>query len=1852
MRCGAPEECGARERKTFSRLPAVRSRRFRYHHQGDTRESMHRLACVWRACFGILLFSTATMSLPAIARDALPPTDTVSSLNEKRLRLHEEMKQCWMDGNVRAARAIGERIIPLEVELFGPHDDRVASRHHALCSYSLELGEDCQARRHFQKYDEICRHRPDGSWQRVEATRRLALLEKFFARTIEERHRLFGLYRQMEQDLKSQRPGRALKAAEEATSLVQELVGERDPIWVENMLRIQAIHILMGNLDQVGNQLDRLQGVLEQVEHPDHPIFAVVLLLFTDYFQRTGNHDRALECAGASIAHFEQSGATYWPEYSLVVAQHGGLLCLESRYRDALPSLRKAYQAADENGVAENIRKEIICNYLCHALQEIARSESANSNWKDAEALLEEALAVATRIWGPDFFRTVDLRLDLEFVRLAERWSDKESRRYAEIEALKAEIQSLLESGELIRAIKLAEARHSGLAELLGERSAATLRARFDVLSLMIDQELKQEGLTQSLKTRVSEHIDDLGEHFGENHVEYANACSLLARSLDAEDPMATKFAHKAVKSLRESMATSDDYVIALTLLGKTLARQTDPEAVTVLREAIGLWETRPSRGSLRHCEAVFELGAYFYEVGDPYEARPLLSEVARLLRAVQGGDFDIELAVALNYLGNLSSDRDAHEDALDHYREAIHLFETTPWNPKAPHFYRSAGFYVHSYQWTLYNAANSLFAVGRDDDSERVLLKLLKRFPDSPPSQADAFRSACYSLVRIYAKQDRIPAAEDLLDRAAAAVEAHYANDPLIQGELLLETARLSLEAGKQERAVLEFDSSFERFQKIKSPETLAVLDRETFRILITRLANGYERLDQWDRVAEVMEFALPFDEVIYANWPGILAVSRLDLQVAEQIAVSDAHVQRSYKLVRSTTEELARLAESDDAEVDEMRIETASQALADLRDVLGQFSLPAIAFWEALADYREYRQDHAEAFSLATFAFAGNLQLLGESHANMARSAIRAGRLARMLGEYENAKEFLESGLVQLKAFAGEHSIDVTGAQSELARLYLNLEDFAAALPLARSAVDGYHRLWGENNLVYAQNLELMGLVYGGLHEPALAHDYVLQSHEVLSSLLEPTDHRLLRSQTNLAVATSWDPNRTKEARSMFENVIVAYRNAEREWHLDFTEALLAYGDALVRWKEDSAAEELFREAAEVDIQLDWLADDAIHASILARLGATQRRLAKLEDARRSLGEAERLQRKLYGDHSPILSDTMLQLATVSALLGENATARSQVEESLRIQQEAISHVGTLMSQAALTEMLGSDESGLDLLISLLIDSPPSEDEIEQALYWTLQRKGLALDLACQTRALQRSRLFDSTTVEQVNKLQLLNQQAADLALRRTNDSDANAIRQRRELLATQIAELNSELSQSLHLDFPSLIKSESDVSDLHHVLPDGTMLIEFLKITRPISQDTGGKADSHYVAFVILGGTERATIQYADLGNAEEIDGIVEELRKHTTLVPRMLQLGSEADLEQQYIAIAKRLHDRLLQPLSANFSAVHTLIVSPDARLNVVPFGALVDPTGRYVIEKFDISYVSSARDLLRSHDVTGQGTIVISDPNFDADIENRQKVVRQLDQTTPLNRLIATRGVEQLELRSLRWTRLPGAQREARDVERLLVASKYAPVSKFMGDEAVEEVLKSAHPPRIIHLATHGFYVPEEAELDDHVDHWPERGSTLARLRTAKNPLLRSGIVLAGANRTSGSNSGLDDGWVTALEIARLDFSGTELIVLSACESGLGDVTEGQGVHGLRRAFINAGAHSVLTSLFEVPDEETQVLMRSFYETLLETTNRRSALSRAQRERIEQRREANGAAHPFFWASFILLDSAA
>ena len=374
-----------------------------------------------------------------------------------------------------------------------------------------------------------------------------------------------------------------------------------------------------------------------------------------------------------------------------------------------------------------------------------------------------------------------------------------------------------------------------------------------------------------------------------------------------------------------------------------------------------------------------------------------------------------------------------------------------------------------------------------------------------------------------------------------------------------------------------------------------------------------------------------------------------------------------------------------------------------------------------------------------------------------------------------------------------------------------------------------------------------------------------------------------------------------------------------------------------------------------------------------------------------------------------------------------------------------------------------------------------------------------------------------------------------------------------------------------------------AQVNLEAVRDALPEGYALIELFRY-HPKFEWATSTPERHdevrYVGYVLRRTGELA---WKDLGEAQSLERALWDLRA-------ALSNTSHVDVR----SLSMVVEERVTRPLRNLLGDEASILLSPDGVLNLIPFAALLDETGKYLLERFEFTYLSSGRDLMRlqSRRPTRSAPMVVANPNY---------LLRGRDPTR----------------RS--WPLLPQTLGEAEAISEMLTDTKLV-----TWDAATEGALRKVAGPRVLHVATHGYFESQDGVVSDSSD----------------NPLLRSGLVMAGAN---GSCEGDDDGLFSALEVSGLDLWGTHLVVLSACETALGDIANGEGVYGLRRALVLAGSESQLITLWNVSSKATQDLMRTYYGKLCAGAGRSASLRAVQLGMLADPQRC----HQFYWAPFIL-----
>jgi CHAT domain-containing protein len=488
--------------------------------------------------------------------------------------------------------------------------------------------------------------------------------------------------------------------------------------------------------------------------------------------------------------------------------------------------------------------------------------------------------------------------------------------------------------------------------------------------------------------------------------------------------------------------------------------------------------------------------------------------------------------------------------------------------------------------------------------------------------------------------------------------------------------------------------------------------------------------------------------------------------------------------------------------------------------------------------------------------------------------------------------------------------------------------------------------------------------------------------------------------------------------------------------------------------------------------------------------------------------------------------------------------------------------------------------------------------------ALTTILRRKGRALDAMTEQLAALRKR-SDPQDRALLESLDTVRTQLATLVLKGPEGSSAT---EQQAAHQSAIAKLDAEAQRleaavsARSAEFRAQSQPVS-IESVQAAMPAETALVEIASY-RPFNAQAKNRSERYgaprYAAYVLgTGGPPK----WVDLGDAAAINNDVAALRK-ALISPRSMNVKQ----------VGQALYGKVMRPILPLVGNTHRLFVSPDSDLNLIPFGALVDEQDRYLVETYSITYLTSGRDLLRLqvHTRSKQRAVIFANPTFGQGGET----------STQAAPVASGKGRRSADLRDAKFNPLPGTAGEAK-----ALAGVLSDVEVFTGMQATEAALKQVSGPSILHVATHGFFLPDL--LQANAESGGGRGLGIAsteqaqQMQTAhdENPLLRSGLALAGVNqRQSGAG---EDGVLTALEASGLDLWGTKLVVLSACETGLGEIKNGEGVYGLRRALVLAGSESQVMSLWQVSDAATRDLMAAYYKRLQAGEGRTEALRQVQ-----------------------------
>ena len=836
----------------------------------------------------------------------------------------------------------------------------------------------------------------------------------------------------------------------------------------------------------------------------------------------------------------------------------------------------------------------------------------------------------------------------------------------------------------------------------------------------------------------------------------------------------------------------------------------------------------------------------------------------------------------------------------------------------------------------------------------------------------------------------------------------------------------------------------------------------------------------------------------------------------------------------------------------------------------------------YETLGQYEKSERIQLDALSIVENHYS-------EGHEFFAILNNNLGILYAQAGRYLECEPYFLRSNTMVKELYGESHIQFAGNLFNLGFLYDNTGRYSKAEQCYLQSKSIVENNMGRENFYYAGVANNLGLLYYHTGQLEDAEQYLRESMEIRTKLLGGPDPNTATTLNNLALVFE-KMGRYDEALAEHLRVLSMREELLGKVHPGYAQSLSNLGNLFLKMGQYTDAEERYLQAD--TIWRESLGGEHPHIAInLISQGICLSKTGRPDAAEAALTQASNIQR--------------LQLGKATRYLSES---------------ELAAYTSTFHSSQDIVQTIAADHAGArPALAALCYDN-------------NLFYKGFLLNEA------QRMRKLVSRTPAARETFELLSSYHRRLAQEYTKPI---ADRQGTDELESQINELERTLANTVG-GFEDAVR-QVNWQEVQRQLPPNGAAIEFLRYR----QNDGLPNDSiHYAALLLRPAPARP--QWIPLCEEQQLDAL--------------LQAGGaerQDDINALYapgwggtLPGDTTLYSLLWAPLDQMLKGVQTIYFSPAGLLHRLNLGAILNEESQMLADHYQLVRFNSTRQLVTPHfqDSVSEEALLFGGIRYNMD----STALAQANDALPTSQAIASRGAFSFEstdstLRGGSWAYLPGTAEEVAVLAKVLVSNGVKAevrVEYAATEEAFKQIGRGKPSPRILHLATHGYFFP-----DSNLSPAPSEGGGVVEGRSvfiaSEHPMIRSGLILAGANHVwqgEGPLAGQEDGILTSYEISRMDLSGTELVVLSACETGLGDIVANEGVYGLQRAFRIAGARHLILSLWKIPDRQTSQLMEVFYKKWLEEKKPlRAAFLAAQRHLREE------GWPPYYWAGFVLLE---
>lgn len=819
---------------------------------------------------------------------------------------------------------------------------------------------------------------------------------------------------------------------------------------------------------------------------------------------------------------------------------------------------------------------------------------------------------------------------------------------------------------------------------------------------------------------------------------------------------------------------------------------------------------------------------------------------------------------------------------------------------------------------------------------------------------------------------------------------------------------------------------------------------------------------------------------------------------------------------------------------------------------------------------------------------------QLKNQGHPFYVNALTMLSLLYGKTGEYGKAEPLFLENIERLEKTIGKENDKYAGNLNNLANLYMDLGNYEKAEATFLKALDIKEKLFGKENQFYSTGLQNIGILYGRMGNYQKAENYFLEAIGILG------------------------------------------RTSGKD-HPEYAEALVNLANIYLGMQQYDKAESNYLLSMEIQRKLSRV-DHPDYAALLTNLGKLYQFQNKYDKAEQLQMEAKSIIERNLGKESPDYSTCLSNLAGLFLLKGDYVRSEPFMKELDELNKKNIRSAIQHLSESELQKYLKLFTERQNYLFSLA-SNIHNDQELEGKGVADISKicfdnslfyKELLLNVSNQSK---RIALADSLAGEKFNLLKSYLRILTSEYSKPLSDRDS-AFVVKMEMKANN---LEKELAKRSN-DYLEASR-HNNWEEIQNSLKKDQAVVDFLHYR----QFSNNKEFMVYAALVLKPGMSKP--YFIPLCDESELDSIFDQKEGQ-----RNHQINSLYSPKNQNSngssTVNLILYDLLWRKIDMQISGIKTVYFSPSGLLHRINLQAIPISKNQVLNDKYQLIEMSSFRKLIDGNqkNYKSKDAILFGGIRFDAD----SSIVSPGPLVVSRSRGEFSFNSVDSSLRVGSWNYLLGTEREVNAIGKILSAGGFK-VNLKKGYEGTESSFKEIGmgmnaSPRILHLATHGYFFPDGTNSPN--SNLPfEINEPVFKI--SDNPMLRSGLIMAGGNATwlgQQTLKGNEDGILTALEISQMNLSNTELVVLSACETGLGDIQGNEGVYGLQRAFKLAGVKYLIMSLWQVPDKQTSFLMTNFYKKWWKEGNSiPQAFHKAQKELRDIGMD------PYHWAGFILIE---